>query len=176
MITDVREGFREATRFFIDIVARIPADKWDVPCLGTWSVREVAGHTAHTFGSLADYASPARTAERVAIDNVADFYVSIVDPALDADRERLAQQRAYQLIDDPPAVTGGMTDGALAMLAEAPDDHPTRSIVVVVRFIDWLATRVVELTVHSLDLARTAGRPTSPWPAPAVARCPMASP
>ena len=57
-----------------------------------------------------------------------------------------------------------------------PDDHPTRSIVVVVRFIDWLATRVVELTVHSLDLARTAGRPTSPWPPPAVARCPMASP
>jgi len=90
MSTDVREGFREATRFSIDTVARIPADKRDTPCFGTWSVREVAGNAANTFRSPADYASPARTAKRGAIDNVADFYASIVDPALDADRELLA--------------------------------------------------------------------------------------
>ena len=154
MSTDVRMGFKEAARFFVDTVARVPDDRWDAPGLGSWSVREVAAHTAHTFEAISGYDSPSRTAERIELSNVTEFYLTVLDPGRSAARDRRAQERARQLSDDPSSAIREKADGALAVLDAIPDDHPSQAIGGGVRFIDWLATRVVELTVHSLDIAR----------------------
>ncbi len=154
MSTDVRNGFKEAARFFVETVTRVPDDRWDAPGLGSWSVREVAAHTAHTFEAISGYESPARTAERIELTNPTDFYLTVLDPGRSAARDRRAQERGRQLSDSPPSVIRQMANGALAVLDGIPDGHPSQAIGGGVRFIDWLATRVVELTVHGLDIAR----------------------
>jgi hypothetical protein len=84
-------------------------------------VRELAAHTAHTFESIRDYSSPARTAERIEIANVADFYATVVDTGPDAARERRAQELARQLTD-PPAIIRQKADATLTVLDGVPDD------------------------------------------------------
>ena len=41
---DYRRAFRSAAVSFADLIARVPADRWDDPALGDWSLRELAGH------------------------------------------------------------------------------------------------------------------------------------
>ncbi len=86
----------------------------------------------------------------------------LLDKAQDPAREERARLGGSQLGDDAPAVIRGWSEEALAILDSVPDDHPTRSIGGGVRFIDWLATRVVELTVHTLDLAAAVGIDAEP--------------
>ena len=162
MSADIRLGFKEAARFFVETVDRIPAGKWDAPGLGIWSVRELVVHAAHTFRSVATYDGPARTAERIEVEDVPTVWVRMLDKAQDAERESRAQRTAADLGDDPPTTIRGWYEDALAVLDSAPDDHPVRSIGGGVRFIDWLDTRVVELTVHTMDIANAAGIEAQP--------------
>ena len=42
---NVRETFAEAARTFVDLVRRLPHDRWDGPGLGEWDLRSLVGHT-----------------------------------------------------------------------------------------------------------------------------------
>ena len=42
---DYRRTFRAAAVSFADLVSRLPADRWDSPGLGDWTLRELVGHT-----------------------------------------------------------------------------------------------------------------------------------
>lgn len=51
----VRAAFREAATFFVETVARIPADAWEKPGLGDWSIRALVGHTSRSFLTVESY-------------------------------------------------------------------------------------------------------------------------
>ena len=154
----LRDDFREAARFFLETVARIPPEGWSSPGLGTWSVRELVAHTSHTFESLKGSTSPARTAALVELQSPAESYAKLVGAGgKDDDIAERGREGGRALGDDPADAIRRAADEALDVLDDIPDDHPTRSVVGGIRFIDWLATRVVELTVHTLDLAGATG-------------------
>lgn len=150
----LRDDFREAAGFFLETVSRIPPDAWDSPGLGAWSVRELVAHTSHTFESLKNSTSPARTATHVELHGPAELYAKLVGAGgKDDDIAERGREGGRGLVDDPVGAIRREAKEALEVLDGVPDDHPTRSLVGGIRFIDWLATRVVELTVHSMDIA-----------------------
>ena len=58
----VREAFGEAARAFAELVRSLPADSWDRPGLGKWSVRDLVGHTSRALITVETYLKqPAET-------------------------------------------------------------------------------------------------------------------
>ena len=85
----------------------------------------------------------------------------------DDDIAERGREEGRSLADDPVDAIRRAAEEALDVLDDIPDEHPTRSVVGGIRFIDWLATRVVELTVHSMDIADATGIDAKP-PAGAI--------
>ena len=48
----VRAAFPDAADVFLATVSAVPADRWEEPCLGEWTVRELTGHALRSFSTL----------------------------------------------------------------------------------------------------------------------------
>ena len=46
---NVRETFAEAARTLVELVQRLPPDRWDKPGLGEWNLRALVGHTSRAL-------------------------------------------------------------------------------------------------------------------------------
>ena len=57
MTTDAsaRATYELAATAFLDLAAAVPADRFDEPGLGVWSVRSLVGHTARSFVTVTTY-------------------------------------------------------------------------------------------------------------------------
>jgi hypothetical protein len=57
----VREAYRQAVQFFVQVVTQIPDDRWDFPGLGVWTVRDLVGHASRSLANVETYlAKPAK--------------------------------------------------------------------------------------------------------------------
>ena len=142
-----RESFAEAIAYFTDVVARVPADAWDKPALGVWSVRDLVGHASRAMTTVERYATVGP--EGAAIGTSDDI----------AERGR---QAGRALGADPVAAIRDLAARVGALVNTLPDDHPMATPAGPVLLIDYLPTRVAELTVHGMDLADTIGAGVSP--------------
>jgi hypothetical protein len=79
---DHRRVFLAAAAAFVELVERVPADRWDGPGLGVWNVRELTGRTV-SAGLRGVLTSLARPAERCDMPSAAGYYALArsVDPA-----------------------------------------------------------------------------------------------
>lgn len=158
MVDDGRAVLQEAAEGFLGLVAAVPADGWDRPGLGEWTVRELVGHTGRAFLTVRDYlASPA---EHATLPDAATYFAVGLSGAgvheMVAERGREA---GLALGDDPLGTVGEWAGQALAAAGAAPDDTVVGTSFGGMRLLDYLPTRVFELTVHGLDLARALGLP-----------------
>jgi hypothetical protein len=146
---DYRRAFRSAAVSFADLIARVPADRWDSPGLGEWTVRELAGHAAGSaLRRVPDVlGSPGDEVERA---SAVDYWLpprTAADPG--------AAGRA--LGDDPAAVVGDLVGLATQALGKVEDDDVVATPAGGMRVRDWLPTRTFELVVYGLDVATAAG-------------------
>jgi uncharacterized protein (TIGR03083 family) len=161
---DFRWAFKSAATVLFDVVSRVPAEKWDEPGLGEWTLRELVGHTVSSalrqvpevLGTPA--ASPAVTSPEA-------FWVfgrtaprELLDVAHEASAED-ARKTAQELGADPAGTVAALVRGATAVLSEVSDDALVTTPIGGMRVRDWLPTRTFELVVHGGDVARAAGIP-----------------
>jgi hypothetical protein len=100
------------------------------------------------------------TADREDLATPQEYYARVnpsalgMDPAAVLERGR---QAGRELGDDPAAAVDGLVEQALGELARAGD--PLIQVIggLGIRLHTYLPTRVFELAVHSLDVARAAG-------------------
>ncbi len=156
----IRDGFRAISTLFVELVDQINEAQWEQPGLGEWTVRELVGHIATaSFGNL-ERGLDQPAAELVATRPV-DFWVrrrdshkTIADA--DADAAAIAQggrDAATALGEQPAQAVRALYDRLHARL-DATDGHliiTTR--IGGMRMLDYLATRVFECAIHTLDLA-----------------------
>ncbi|AQT83067.1 hypothetical protein B1R94_24160 [Mycolicibacterium litorale] len=138
------------------MIARVPVDSFESPALGTWTVRMLVGHISRSFVTVIDYT--ARPAARQDIATSADYYLAtanLVDPASVDER---AARAADALGDRPADVIPDLRDRAVAT-AGSIGDPLIQTIAGGMRLSDYLPTRIFELAVHSIDLARATGQP-----------------
>ena len=147
---------------FVDQVSRIPMAAYEQPALGVWNVRHLIAHTGRSMQTVLEYLS--RPAERIDLSTASDYY--------HATRQLAASDGVAQRAID---AAEGLRDGAsapmselLARVTEALDtvqaDDPEQSAIITtiaggMRVCTYLHTRILELTVHSLDLAAATGVP-----------------
>lgn len=146
---NVRETFDEATRTFVDLVRRLPDDRWESPALGEWDLRSLVGHTSRSLVTVEAYlGQPVDTEE---VPTPAAYYVAIadIDSSAVADRGR---QAGRALGENPAEFVAALAKRVLAQVETAgnPLMHTAAGGM---RLENYLSTRTFELVVHSLDIA-----------------------
>ncbi len=147
-----------ACRTFIDVVANVAGDQWDAPGLGVWNVRSLAGHTARAVITVIDYLDldPAAQIDMpTAGDYYGQIYLAYTNPEAIAKR---GVDAGIALGDDPVGAITALVERALALLAEQPSDRLVSLGGMGIPLDEYLKTRVFELVVHTMDLARATGQ------------------
>ncbi|MFD0524135.1 maleylpyruvate isomerase N-terminal domain-containing protein [Paractinoplanes durhamensis] len=161
---DFRRSYRSAAVTYVDLVSRVPADKWDGPGLGDWTVRELVGHTVSSAlrqvpvvlttpgGEIV--VSSAEGYWALARQVPADIYAAAVAASGDD-----AHATGLVLGDDPADAIRELAGRATQAVATAADDDVVLTAAGGMRVRDWLPTRTFELVVHGIDLAAATGVP-----------------
>ena len=164
-MTDVRQAFSEATAGFVDAVLSVPEDAWAAPGLGVWTVRDLVGHTSRALVTVEQYLDtmPAEVTIRTPLD----YYTAGLQAATPALHDGVAErgrQAGAALGDDPVAAIRAIAQRVVDRVANEPDDAVCTSRFGGMLLIDYLPTRIVELTVHTLDLTDALDRPPTVRP------------
>jgi uncharacterized protein (TIGR03083 family) len=148
----IREAYEQAARLFVETVAGVGQTQWQQPGLGVWTVRDLVGHTSRALLTVETYlAKPATKAELAgAVDYYLAAQAALADPGAVAARGREAGEA---LGADPAGAVRTIAARVLAQVKAAADDTLVSTPVGGMRLIDYLPTRVFELSVHTLDLA-----------------------
>ena len=148
----VREAFGEAARAFAELVRSIPAESWDGPGLGEWTVRDLVGHTSRALITVETYLRQPAGTEDVATPAGYLAALGEVDAAAVAARGRDAGRA---LGADPLATIDALVERVLPLVDR--DDNPLITTAAGGMHLDsYLPTRSFELVVHGLDIATAA--------------------
>ncbi len=155
--------FASAVTAFTQLVADLPDTCWDGPGLGEWDMRALVGHTSRSLITVSEYLRTPAEHEDVA--DAVGYYVWVRDYTAAAGAEAVAERgraAGRALGADPVATVDALAERALADVRAAGD--PLISVIggMGIRLSTYLQTRVFELAVHGLDIARAAGRAFTP--------------
>jgi uncharacterized protein (TIGR03083 family) len=154
------DAFRQECRAVDKTLAVVPPDAWAYPALGSWSVAELVAHLARGVSRITDYVDRPVPEDAVFVDRVTYWDQGGVDPADIAAR---AVQAAREVDAEtlPALFTEGWgADSELA--ATLPADRGIVSVRGPIRLDEYVATRVLEVTIHHLDLRIALDQPPSP--------------
>lgn len=159
--TRIRNDFRRAAEVFADTVAAVPPREWERPALGTWTVRDLVGHTSRALSTVASYLDPGSRAEYPELPEPVAYYraSATADPEAIAQRGR---QAGLALGQDPQAAVRTLAQRVLSLVATAADDAAVATPVGTMTLGDYLPPRTFELVVHTLDLLRALAAPVPP--------------
>jgi uncharacterized protein (TIGR03083 family) len=160
----VRAAFAEGAATLLTALRAVGPEQWDRPgALGDWTVRELTAHTLRAFITIDGYLMAQPTTDRVLAD-AAEYYATVLSGAgIHQGVNSRARQAGRQLID-PLGETETTVAQVLALVASNADDEPVNTFAGQITLIEYLATRVVELGVHTLDLQRATGQPAELHP------------
>jgi len=150
--------FALAAHGFAVLVHDVPADSWDGPGLGEWDLRSLVGHASRSLITVSSYLKTA--ADHEDVTSAYDYYAQIRGYASNlgaSDIVERGRQAGRDLGDDPAATIDGLVSQVLGELTDAGD--PLISVIggLGIRLSNYLPTRVFELAVHGLDIARAVG-------------------
>lgn len=155
-----RATFTAAATAFLELVRRIPADAWDGPGLGEWSLRSLVGHTGRSLVTVSTYLGT--PADGIAAGSAAEYLDLTARLAVGAAHDAITQRgvaAGEALGDDPSAALQEWYAAAqLALDGLGPAEDPVvETAAGGMRVSDYLPTRTFELTVHSMDIGRATG-------------------
>lgn len=182
--SDTLFAFDAAARWFVAVTRSI-ADRaaanpavWTETGLGEWTVRDLVGHTSRALSTIETYLDlaadedAAGVAADIAVSSPAAYYeraLAAGSPAVIAQRGR---ETAASLGTQPALAVAALADRVLARVATLDGSEPADTPAGRIRIIDYLPSRIVELTVHTSDLLQCQGIPaaeqTLPEPAAVV--------
>ena len=158
----VKNAFGEAVQQLVDVAERIPPEGWEKPGLGEWTTRELLSHVVGAVEAPIAYAGQAMPID---MDDAAVYYISaMASPSIHREVAERARQGVERLGDDPASALRTVAARTLAAIEEFADDDPMSTSFGTVRLVDYLPTRILEVVVHTLDIAAAAGIPVEPPP------------
>jgi uncharacterized protein (TIGR03083 family) len=157
----IREAYQQAAQFFVDTVAQVRDSQWEQVGLGEWTIRALVGHTNRALLTVETYlATPATTAElQCPVEYFLRAAAALADPAAVAARGREAGKA---LGAEPLRAVRTTAQRVLQRVEAAADATLLQTPVGGMRLLDYLPTRVFELTIHTLDLATAAALAATP--------------
>ena len=154
----VRAAFEEGSATLLRALRDITPEYWDRRgALGDWSTRELTAHTLRAFVTIEGYLEAAPATDRVLADAAEYYATALSDPTAHQGVAARARKAGRQLID-PVGEAEATIERVLAQIAATADDEPVNTFPGQITLIEYLATRVVELGVHTLDIQRATGQ------------------
>ncbi len=155
----VRAAFDEGAATMLAALRGVKPEQWDRRgALGDWTTRELAAHLLRAFITVDGYLMAPPSSDRVLAD-AAEYYATVLaDSGVHQGVATRARQAGRQLIDPVGEAETTVTQ-VLALVASTADDEPVNTYAGQITLIEYLATRVVEVGVHTLDLQRATGQP-----------------
>ena len=155
----VRDAYEHGANTLLDVLRGVSAEQWDQPeALGELTTRELAAHALRAFITVEGYLAAEPHTDRVLADAAEYYAAALSEPHVHEGVAARARQAGRQLID-PVGEAEVTVARVLALVAATANDEPVNSFVGQMTLTEYLATRVVELGVHTLDLARATNQP-----------------
>jgi uncharacterized protein (TIGR03083 family) len=151
------EDFQTAAHSFLDLVAEVKVSQWNEPALGVWDVRSLVGHTSRAISTVETYlladAAPAVTAP-----DAEAYYATVFTEYTDNDAiAARGVEAGKNLNEDSGAEFEATLNRALALIAENGPDRIVAIGPIGIPLGEYLRTRVFELVVHGMDIAKAVG-------------------
>lgn len=158
---EVVSAFRYASTWWRSLAGAVEGEQWDAPGLGEWTVRELVAHTNRAYKTLLEYAE-ADVKDPTEIYSAAAYVRTVMAEQTPHVHIAARARREAAETSDWVSATDDLAARAGALVERSAPDHPMHLMVGVMQLDQYLATRVVELVVHGLDLSRALGISTSP--------------
>ena len=154
-LNSTRAAFAASVGCFVETLERVPGDAWDKPGLGEWSIREVAAHVVRMLERAIEYsAQPAP----VDTESAAAYYLRAMStPGVHARITKGARESVGLLGAHPAASARAIGERTLAAMDALDAGASAVTPFGTVGITNYLATRVLEVALHTLDVARAAG-------------------
>ena len=149
--------FTQASESFVQLLGQVTPEQWEQPGIGSWTVRSLAGHTARAILTVESYLGQDEPGS-LTIPSAEHYYNEVLEQFTDhASIEARGVEAGLWLGDDPVAQVSEALSRTRALIAAQPSDRLVSIGGMGILLDQYLRTRVVELVVHSLDLARAIG-------------------
>jgi uncharacterized protein (TIGR03083 family) len=149
--------FETAAHSFLDLVAEVKVSQWSEPALGVWDVRSLVGHTARAITVVEQYLL-ADPAPAVTAPDAEAYYATVFTEYTDNDAIAARGVDAGKHLNENSGEEFEATLGrALALIADNGPDRIVAIGPVGIPLGEYLRTRVFELVVHSMDIAKATG-------------------
>ena len=173
-MTDINDTFRLAAGAFVDAVAGVGDDDWDKPGLGEWDVRSLVGHTTRALMTIETYL--AAGTRPLDLTGPVDYYLAMLGYASDTERRAAlnaavaerGRQAGAELGSAPARHVAEIARRLVALVNSTPADAPVTTSAGTMTLRAYLPTRILELTVHTLDLHRAVHTEPSAQLGPAI--------
>ncbi len=160
----LRQAFAEATGWYRSVLEQV-GDRWDEPGLGEWDVRALAGHTSRSLVTVESYLG--RPADAAELASPVAYYEACRDIMAGPGVAQRGRDAGRALGDDPVGAVAELAGRVLPLVDGLTGEELLTSIAGGIRLADYLPTRILELVVHTADLAVALGVPSEPPALPA---------
>jgi uncharacterized protein (TIGR03083 family) len=149
--------FSSAAGSYLELLGDIRDDQWDLPGLGVWTVRDLAGHTARAILTVENYLGQEEPGGAT-ISSAVGYYTTVYPQFTDAAAVAARGVEAGLWLGSDPV---GQVSSALGRVRALVENQPESRIVSIggmgIRLSEYLRTRILELVVHTIDLSRATG-------------------
>ena len=165
-IEETSDAFRFASHWWRSIVGAVDDDVWDRPGLGEWTVRELVAHADRAYRTVIDYLV-SDTVDPTPIATAAEYFRIVL--AEETPHAHIAARAKREAAEHPDwvATTDELALHCEKLIVDTPGDATCHLMVGEMPLDQYLATRVLELVVHGMDLADAIGLEVNPPPASA---------
>jgi uncharacterized protein (TIGR03083 family) len=144
-------------------LAEVPPDAWDRPALGEWTLHELAAHLVGGAARLHEYAAEDPGPTAPACDRVGYFAFDLAAEA-PAVAERARRRAAQVPADEIPTAFREAWRTSAAKAADLGPDALMKTLRGPMRVREYLATRVLEMVVHHMDVRSALDLPQASTP------------
>ena len=150
--------FETAAHSFLDLVALVKVSQWGEPALGVWDVRSLVGHTSRAILTVEQYLL-AEPAPAVTAPNAESYYATVFTEYTDNDAIAARGVEAGKALNENSGAEFEATlERALALIEKNGPDRVVAIGPIGIPLAEYLRTRVFELVVHCMDIARATNQ------------------
>lgn len=160
---EVVDAFRYATTWWRSLAGAIDDHQWDRPGLGEWTVRELVAHADRAFRTIVEYAQ-GDVRDPTEIYSAAGYFRIVLAEETPHTHIANRARREAAEVSDWVLRTDELAAQAMLLVESLEPDRSMHLMVGEMPFDQYLATRVVELVLHGLDLSAAIDLPTTPPP------------
>ena len=160
---ETRDAFTRASQWWGSLVGAVEPSQWDQPGLDAWTVKELVVHTDRAYRTTVEYLVGDAKDPTPLASAASYFRVVLSEQSPHVHIAARAQREALE-VGDPVNHTDHWSGRAETTVALCDGDEMVHTFVGEIRIDQYLATRVIELVVHGIDLAEVVHIPVNPPP------------